>query len=284
MKLIRENIQMFQCPICHQSVRVKESNSLLCPKNHTFDVAKQGYVHMTNTTLKSRYNKDLFSARHFIITQTNLFQPLHKTISEMITKHVPGVDKPMILFDAGCGEGSHLQKIIDRSDATSIIGVGLDIAKEGIQHAAKNYELPIWLVGDLANAPIADKSCHVILNILSPANYNEFIRMLHSNGIVIKVIPRSNYLIELRNELFEDRNKKQYDNEKIVSLFKQHFHLKEYKSLTEVTRLNEEEMNHLMKMTPLAWEATKEKIDALRTKGEMDITIDLDILIGKIAK
>src|SRR5699024_11433583 len=58
----------------------------------------------------------------------------------------------------------------------------------------------LWLVGDLANTPIGDGSCQVILNIFSPANYMEFKRVLAPNGLVEKVVPRANYLKELRSE------------------------------------------------------------------------------------
>src|SRR5699024_11259625 len=76
--------------------------------------------------------------------------------------------------------------------------MGLDVSKEGVIMAAKNYKDTIWLVGDLANTPIGDGSCQVILNIFSPANYMEFKRVLAPNGLVVKVVPRANYLKELR--------------------------------------------------------------------------------------
>src|SRR5699024_8950783 len=80
--------------------------------------------------------------------------------------------------------------------------MGLDVSKEGVIMAAKNYKDTIWLVGDLANTPIGDGSCQVILNIFSPANYMEFKRVLAPNGLVVKVVPRANYLKELREVLF----------------------------------------------------------------------------------
>jgi len=63
--------------------------------------------------------------------------------------------------------------------------------------AYKNYQNPIWLVGDLANILLTSQSCHVILNILSPANYMEFKRVLASengrlSGIRIGVLSCGN--------------------------------------------------------------------------------------------
>src|SRR5699024_4119165 len=95
------------------------------------------------------------------------------------------------------GECSHLQKIINECRNKARTGIGLDIAKEGIIMASKNYHNPIWLVGDLANIPLTDQSRHVVLNILSPANYMEFERDLAPEGIIVRIVPRPNYLTEL---------------------------------------------------------------------------------------
>jgi len=104
-----------------------------------------------------------------------------------------------MVADLGCGEGSHLQYISKEWAHTPWSGFGLDISKEAIALAAKKYANRIWLVGDLAHLPFAAQSFHVLLNILSPSNYREFKRIMVPCGIVIKVVPRSQYLKELRD-------------------------------------------------------------------------------------
>ncbi len=106
-----------------------------------------------------------------------------------------------------CGEGSHLQRIIEGSNIPAT-GIGLDISKDGILLASKRYENSIWIVGDLAKSPFGDQSFHIILNILSPSNYKEFKRLLVQDGLVIKVVPRPDYLKELREVLYDDMEKK----------------------------------------------------------------------------
>lgn len=66
----------------------------------------------------------------------------------------------------------------------------------------------MWFVADLANLPIADQSVAVIMNILSPANYQEFKRVLVDDGLIIKVVPRSDYLAELREAIGKKRRKR----------------------------------------------------------------------------
>ncbi len=79
-----------------------------------------------------------------------------------------------------------------------VLGVGLDLAKAGIVSATKQEREAIWCVADLAAAPFRNRSFDAILNILSPSNYAEFERLLSDDGIVLKVIPKSGYLKELR--------------------------------------------------------------------------------------
>ena len=77
---------------------------------------------------------------------------------------------------------------------TGSVGIGIDLAKEGIAAASKAYPGIIWSVADLAAMPFADAQIDAILNILSPANYAEFNRLLKPGGIVVKVVPESGYL------------------------------------------------------------------------------------------
>src|SRR5699024_6375645 len=169
---------------------------------------------------------------------------------------------PVIMLDAGCGEGSHLQMILNECNNEAITGIGLDISKEGIIMAAKKYKTPIWLVGDLASTPFADQSSHIILNILSPANYMEFKRILAPDGLVIKVVPRANYLKELRDIIFTDENKKIYSNDETVSLFKEHFYQVKQSKVSYSKVWKQEELMNLVQMAPLSWNVKEERLDA----------------------
>ncbi len=81
--------------------------------------------------------------------------------------------------------------------------IGLFVrAVAGIVSAAKQEREAIWCVADLAAAPFRNRSFDAILNILSPSNYAEFERLLSDDGIVLKVIPRSGHLKELRRFLY----------------------------------------------------------------------------------
>src|SRR5699024_10863755 len=132
------------------------------------------------------------------------------------------------IVDMGAGEGSHLYHISNKLQSNfdkTVVGIGLDISKEGILEAAKNYENNIWIVADLAKTPMIDRTVDVMLNILSPSNYEEFNRLLKDDGIMIKIVPREGYLKELRQYFYGESKNRDYSNEKVITLFKNKFDL-----------------------------------------------------------
>lgn len=279
-QLVSKYVHVFSCPFCISPMKVTNLKSLVCLNKHTFDFAKQGYLNMMTRSTNSHYDKELFKARQKIIMESDLYALLHEKISEVINEKINVSNGEIMILDAGCGEGSHLQRILDKCNNETITGIGLDISKEGIRMAASYYKESIWIVGDLANSPLEDQSCHVILNILSPANYKDFKRNLVPDGLIVKVVPRSYYLKELREALFDDTDNKSYKNDETVSLFKQHFHLVDIFNLSFTKELTHTELMNLVQMSPLAWNSKKEYIDQFINQGFSEITVDLDILVG----
>ncbi|AZV43437.1 putative RNA methyltransferase [Peribacillus asahii] len=155
-ELVSKYVHVFNCPLCNSPMEVVDLRSLICLNNHTFDFAKQGYVNLMTRSTNSHYDKKLFEARHKIITESDLYGLLHQRISEVINENIETSNNEIMIFDAGCGEGSHLNMILDKCKNEAMIGLGLDISKEGILMAAKNYRKLIWFVGDLAKSPLVD--------------------------------------------------------------------------------------------------------------------------------
>lgn len=211
------------------------------------------------------YSNELFEARHKVIS-SGLYDEVQQTIANMFDEG--------IILDTGCGEGSHLARILTYKQSS--IGIGIDIAKEGILAAAKYNNGSIWIVADLAKSPFQTESFHTILNFLSPANYSEFKRLLKPDGKVIKVIPGENYLQQLRAQAFAGSDKETYSNERTIERFKEQFKEVTIKPVTYTKALTAELGKDLIQMTPMGWHVNQKeqlKID--------EITIDVHILCGK---
>ncbi|MEO4054983.1 putative RNA methyltransferase [Solibacillus sp. CAU 1738] len=259
--------EIFACPICKKDMEVSEAGKMFCANNHSFDVAKQGYINLMTKPVATMYSKELFESRQQIIV-SGLYDQVQQEIAKLLSGQ-------QIILDTGCGEGSHLVRICEQLDGA--IGVGIDISKEGIIAAAKYYGEKIWCVGDLANSPYKADTFTTILNFLSPANYEEFKRLLAPGGKVIKVVPQSSYLKELRAQAFADSEKESYSNAQTVERFKESFNKVEVKRVTYTVPLAVNLVPKLLEMTPMGWHI--ENPDAIQLKA---ITIDVDILIGEM--
>lgn len=189
------------------------------------------------------------------------------------------------ILDAGCGEGSHLSALVRHLAGTSggkLVAAGIDISKAGIQLAAKANPGILWGVADLAKCPFANSSFDVILNILSPANYSEFHRMLADDGLVMKVIPGTEYLQEIRRALHSETARRTYSNDRTVELFRRHFELVDMQQVKYELLIEQKDLADLLQMTPLAWQAGEEQLRLMQAMNKQPvITFDFVILIGR---
>lgn len=281
--LAGRHIDVFQCPICSAKMEMVGSASLICLSNHTFDFAKQGYLNFMTRPTHSKYDKELFEARRKLVTESTFFDPLIHTLVAVLKN----TTRDPLVLDTGCGEGSIFAAVcglFTQTAGAQVTGFGIDISKEGIIAASKHDGNRMWAVADLAAAPFKDRQFDVILNILSPSNYREFIRLLADDGRLIKVFPQSHYLSELRAFLFDDPRKKLYSNEDTVARFLEYFQLMDQQRLSYSVKLNQASIRSLLRMTPLAWSGVEQKVNSFLERDEAEITIDLDILVGQPIK
>ncbi len=280
----KENIHIFRCPICTAGMGIYDFKDILCEKGHSFNIAKKGYVNFLLKPVKTEYDKEMFYSRNKIITK-GFFDPILEYISDWIAgKSDRAHPKTMNIFDAGCGEGSHLGQIIHRlrsKGVSDLQGVGIDISKEGIWIASKDYFDIIWCVADLANIPFRSKQFDIILNILSPANYREFARTLKDDGFLVKVIPGSNYLKELREVFYDGMDKQTYSNDKVIELYRKNFKILDLQEIQYRRMIDKENIMHLIKMTPLSWAATADRMKQVFDMGIDQITVDLSVIVGQ---
>jgi 23S rRNA (guanine745-N1)-methyltransferase len=289
-RLLIEHVNIFVCPLCSTPLQMVDQASLVCAKGHCYDIARQGYVNWLSHASKTKYDQSLFAARSSL-HQHGFFAPLTEHIVEAITEHMDSetsdpseIGQPIKIMDAGCGEGSHLVDVLScmkNKTVYDLLGVGVDISKEGIRMAAKAADSVIWCTADLAKAPFSDRQFQCILNILSPSSYGEFKRLLADGGMVIKVVPESGYLQELREALYGESGARNYSNQATLELFESHFQLIDMQRVHYKLALTGPLLEHLLRMTPLAWHASTEDVRQVLRQEHMDITVDLTVLVGK---
>lgn len=264
---LKESLSLFACPICHGNFTAVENNQVTCLEGHAFNLSKKGTVYFLTKPTKDQYDKELFEARKNIADH-GFWQPILEVISGEIKSHTN-------VLDVGTGNGSHLSWL--KNQDTTINAIGMDISKAGVEMAAKNHWDIFWMVADLANIPIADNSLDTIINIFTPSNYKEFKRALKDTGQVIKVVPNTGYLKEIR----QLSSQKTYSNNEVVQNFAKEFSNFAWKEVSYQQYLPRELISDLIKMTPLGWQLDESQAQKLlRTNGQ-SISVDVSILIGK---
>lgn len=266
-------VKYLRCPIC-QSDMDFNGHSLICVKQHCFDRAKQGYVNLFTGPKNTTYDLELFHARRRIF-QAGFFQPLTtKLLTIMDT-----LPRLQSIIDVGCGEGSQLAELIKHlnQNQSEPLGVGIDLAKDGIKLAAKNHPDLGFFVADLTQSPFKTASFSLLFNILSPANYREFKRIVVPRGHVIKVIPGEQYLQEIRS-IVQTKTSKTATTD-LIQPFRSELSNTEIHSITYHFPLTSETVEDLLKMTPLTWHAGASERDQI--KNLQQVTVEYLILVGQ---
>jgi len=259
------------CPICGERLNI-EASSLRCPKNHTFNISKKGELFLLNTSHfkpSTIYDKELFQHRRDFI-QGNFYENMHLVIVENMKK----LDSTQLtILDLGCGEGMHDQLISQGLDVPHIL-IGIDNSKDAIILATDFISANLlFAVADVTNLPIKDKSIDVVINILSPFNEKEVSRVLKEDGIFIKVSPKEQYLMELRSAFeIPTYTKEEEVSQNILAKFS----LVTKAEINQKYSLTNEQLNHLLKMSPLTKSLNKNE-----SKNISEITIALNFFVLK---
>lgn len=267
-KMFKQISTIMYCPICNKDLVIYK-NSLICSNNHNFNISRKGTTILhKNLKLKNDriYTQNLFlNRRNFI--KLGFYDELHNYVAKIINEY-----NPQIILDMGSGDGTH-DFIISKKALNKILFIGIDLAKDGIDLANDyNNSNCLGIVGDLNNVPLKDHSIDMILNILSPSNESEMKRLLKSNGIIIKVTPKQEYLKELREAL----NIKNYDNENVIAQnINDKYVVLAKKEITRTFILDEQSLSYLCKMTPMM--NNIEEIPKINS-----ITIALNVYVLKI--
>ena len=259
-----------RCPVCSSPFSFGNDNkSLVCGNGHNFDIAKQGYVNLCGGSMGKLYeDRELFRARRAIY-DAGFFKGVEEKASACLKGIFP--EGGGVIVEAGCGEGSFLSFLWKENPENKYIG--LDISKSAVKMAAQKSREICWLVADVCKIPVRDKSIDCIIDMLTPANYGEFDRILKPGACIIKIIPNDGYLIELRQGL----GLKGYENKEVDSFFSRHFDLKGRQRIQYRFACEAGTSEDIYTMTPMSGGAgqggAREKVDW--------VTMDLTMLVGQ---
>ena len=183
-------------------------------------------------------------------------------------------------MDLGCGEGYYLSNLINYMNEKRIEAnyYGMDISKDAVKYASKASKDNVWVVGNNFCIPIENNSLDCIISVFSPINVEECNRVLKDDGFLIRVLPRANHLIELRNIIYSQVNSK---DDKTFKIDTNEMNSVEETNVTYSINLRKEDILNLVKMTPHYWKTSPHNKEKLNSYESLKVTIDFRIGIFK---
>ncbi len=264
----RDVLRHLRCPLCGQPLTAASTGAttaLRCPRGHSFDIAKQGYVNLTvgrsphsgDTAQMVAAREEFLTAGHYDLISTALAWSATGPTWSASPAYPP------LVVDAGAGTGRHLAAVLDALPAA--VGLALDVSKPALRRAARAHQRANAALADTWRPlPLADDSAALLLNVFAPRNGAEFHRVLRPDGMLLVVTPADGHLAELVDRLGLLR----VDPEKadrVAAGLEAHFVQVEQVTHQRTMRLNRAQVRTLVDMGPSAWH-----IDPVRLVAQID--------------
>ena len=260
-------MSLFRCPICSSPLRRGE-RAYTCPKGHSYDIAREGYVHLLPANQKHSKapgdDKAMVAARNRFLSAGH-YGPLRDTLVELALRYT---GEQVTLVDSGCGEGYYTAGVVSAlgQDGRTVEAAGVDISKFALRHAARRSRETEFAVGSAYHLPVSDHRADLLINCFSPLAAEEFHRVLRPGGVFFYVVPAPEHLWEMKEVLYE----KPYPNPDETILY-EGFRFLEMAPVEAMLHLTGPEPMDLFGMTPYAWKTPKEGVERLKALEELDV-------------
>ena len=274
---------IYKCPVCGQAL-YPESGALVCFKNHSFDIAKEGYVNL----LLKKASKDPGDSQMAVESRRKFlgggyYNLLSNKINEKTLESLPKDSASQInLLDIGCGEGfylSRLQKFLSENLKNSKLHLwGLDVSKSAIRLATKSNPSVDFCVGNTNSLPYEDHSIDFAVSIFAPLNPDEVSRVLKEHGKLLVVTPGKDHLSQLVNLVYGNASPHKEDKDPTQSNPK----LKWQETVVvkdSIEIIGQENILNLLSMTPYYWSISLERKHNLEKRDKLVTDIDFKILL-----
>lgn len=265
---------IFCCPLCGASL-TREAHRYVCPKRHSFDTAREGYVNLL--PVNRRHSKEPGDDKQMVAARTAFlrggwYEPLRETLRNLVEGS--GISAP-VLLDAGCGEGYYTATLSQAITALSGHTAGVDLSKAAVKRAARCCCGAEIAVASVYRLPLADASTDIVVDCFSPLAAQEFRRVLRPGGRFLYVVPGPRHLWELKEALYDAP----YENEEKVEAYPG-FSLTDTVGVEMDFTLRENaDILALFHMTPYAWKTPKEGIERLAALHELRVGAQFRIFV-----
>lgn len=243
------------CPVCREPLQ-QTGRSWRCAGNHSFDIAKQGYVNLLTVQQKHSLNpgdtrEQVLARRSFL--DGGFYAPIAQALCDLAKRH--GCFGPIL--DVGCGEGYYSTRLAAALDAPLI---GLDISKEAVRCAAGRHKDALWLCATATQLPIPAQSVGLVTSLFSITAAEAFHKVLKPEGAFIQVLAQPDHLLGLKSVIYPQLHQKP----KKITPEITGFFLAESVPLRFSFTVEGEQVQNLLSMTPHVYRISKEGVERLQ--------------------
>ena len=236
-------MMIFCCPACGGALE-KADRALRCANGHSYDIARQGYVHLL--PVKQMHakipgdTKQMVDARR-VLLGGGYYDAFRDKLAELTDKYLP---KNGVVLDAGCGEGFYTSALYEK-------------------------------VASLFHLPCTENSVDVLTDVFAPIVPEEFFRVLKPGGVMILAVPGARHLYGMKEVLY----KEPYENEEHDTAYDGFEYLDRECVQKFITVNGRENIEALFSMTPYYWKTDVEGGERLRALDVLGTEIKFDFLV-----
>lgn len=229
------------CPLCGQPLQ-REEKSMLCPKGHRFDIARQGYVNLL--TVQQKHSLSPGDTREQVLSRRAFLEAgFYTPISQALNQAALDYGAKGEILDVGCGEGYYSARLAQAIGAPL---TGLDISKEAVRCAAAKYKSCTWLCATAAHIPVQEASVGTLTSLFAITLPEEFHRVLRPDGVFFQVLAGEDHLLGLKSIVYDQLTHKQKNSSPALPGFQ----LVDSRPIRFSFRLEGEQVRSLFAMTP----------------------------------
>src|SRR5215475_1570150 len=168
-------VEHLRCPVCGSALRTA-GTALRCPAEHSFDIARQGYVDLSaGKVTHAGDTLEMISARQALLAAGH-FRVLTEALVDTVGDHPPRLshrkrldlqsapNPPQLMVDIGAGTGHHLAALL--AARPHDVGLAVDVSKPALRRAARAHPRIGAIRADVwRGLPVADAAAAAVVNV-----------------------------------------------------------------------------------------------------------------------
>jgi SAM-dependent methyltransferase len=194
------DVGVLSCPVCRQRL-AGDGSRVLCPEEHSFDIARAGYVNLTlghggrrrvgDTAEMVKARAEFLGAGHFA--------PVAGAVAEAVAAGHPGHG---CLAELGSGTGAYLRAAHDLLAETAPgppPAWGFDLSKAATSFSAPRHRDLGFAVADVeSRVPLLDAAAGAVMAVFAPRPAAECARVIAPGGCLVAAFATPRHLEGLR--------------------------------------------------------------------------------------